>query len=90
MGAIHLSCCCAKVGEDMPLSSCEAVGGCCCSGLHVFVLVHQALCADTTADGSAFGVALVNSNAIEVSLTADGISWRAVGGILDFHILAGW
>ncbi len=50
----------------------------------------RALCADTTADGSAFGVALVNSNAIEVSLTADGISWRAVGGILDFHILAGW
>lgn len=40
-------------------------------------------------DGTVSGVALLSSNALEVSLTAKGISWRITGGIIDFYVMGG-
>ncbi|CAH1273118.1 GAA [Branchiostoma lanceolatum] len=41
-------------------------------------------------DGQAHGVFLLNSNAMEVILQpAPALTWRTIGGILDFHILLG-
>ncbi|XP_035695531.1 lysosomal alpha-glucosidase-like [Branchiostoma floridae] len=41
-------------------------------------------------DGQAHGVFLLNSNAMEVILQpAPALTWRTIGGILDFHIFLG-
>ena len=41
------------------------------------------------ADGSASGLLLLNSNAMDVIVTEEAISFRIVGGILDFYFFAG-
>ncbi len=41
------------------------------------------------ADGSANGALLLNSNGMDVVLTATSYQWRAVGGILDLYLFAG-
>uniref|UniRef100_A0A672GPR3 alpha-glucosidase n=1 Tax=Salarias fasciatus TaxID=181472 RepID=A0A672GPR3_SALFA len=50
------------------------------------------LCMDETdmSSGRAFGVLLLNSNAMEVTLQpAPAVTYRTIGGILDFYILFG-
>lgn len=32
---------------------------------------------------------LLNSNGMEVSLTVEGITWRAIGGVVDLRVLGG-
>ena len=41
------------------------------------------------ADGSASGFLLMNSNAMDVVVTEEAISFRIIGGILDFHFFGG-
>ena len=41
------------------------------------------------ADGSAHGLLLWNSNAMDVVASADRLSFRATGGVLDVYVLAG-
>uniref|UniRef100_M3XV83 Glycoside hydrolase family 31 TIM barrel domain-containing protein n=1 Tax=Mustela putorius furo TaxID=9669 RepID=M3XV83_MUSPF len=53
-------------------------------GAHTFFL-----CLEDTS-GSSFGVFLLNSNAMEVTLQpAPAITYRTIGGILDFYIFLG-
>ncbi|XP_023932526.1 lysosomal alpha-glucosidase isoform X2 [Lingula anatina] len=52
-------------------------------GSHPFYLVMEE-------DGRSHGVFLLNSNAMDVILQhAPAITWRAIGGILDFYIFTG-
>ena len=41
------------------------------------------------ADGLAHGTLLLNSNAMDVVLHSTSVTWRVVGGVLDFYILTG-
>jgi len=41
------------------------------------------------ADGSSHGVLLLNSNGMEIVPGPDSLSFRAIGGVLDFYIFAG-
>lgn len=41
------------------------------------------------ADGSATGVLLFNSNGMDIILTEETLSFRAIGGILDFYFFGG-
>lgn len=41
------------------------------------------------ADGTAWGVLLLNSGGLEVVATADRLTFRAVGGVLDLYVLVG-
>ncbi|KAM5303222.1 putative maltase-glucoamylase 2 [Glossophaga mutica] len=53
-------------------------------GAHTFFL-----CLEDTS-GSAFGVFLMNSNALEVTLQpAPAVTYRTIGGILDFYVFLG-
>ncbi|XP_053512591.1 maltase-glucoamylase isoform X2 [Artibeus jamaicensis] len=53
-------------------------------GAHTFFL-----CLEDTS-GSAFGVFLMNSNAMEVTLQpAPAVTYRTIGGILDFYVFLG-
>lgn len=53
-------------------------------GAHTFFL-----CLEDT-DGSSFGVFLMNSNAMEVTIQpAPAITYRTIGGILDFYVFVG-
>uniref|UniRef100_H0XP43 Maltase n=1 Tax=Otolemur garnettii TaxID=30611 RepID=H0XP43_OTOGA len=53
-------------------------------GVHTFFL-----CLEDTS-GSSFGVFLLNSNAMEVTLQpAPAITYRTIGGILDFYVFLG-
>ncbi len=40
-------------------------------------------------DGTAHGTLLFNSNGMDVVLTEDAVSWRVIGGQLDFYFLTG-
>ncbi|XP_020659956.3 lysosomal alpha-glucosidase [Pogona vitticeps] len=52
-------------------------------GVHPFYLVMEK-------GGAAHGVFLLNSNAMEVSLQpAPALTWRTIGGVLDFYIFLG-
>lgn len=51
-------------------------------GSHPFIMMLMP-------DGSACGLLLMNSNAMEVSLTTQGISWRTIGGIVDLYVMGG-
>ncbi|XP_043925565.1 lysosomal alpha-glucosidase [Protopterus annectens] len=52
-------------------------------GSHPFYLVMED-------DGSAHGVFLMNSNAMDVALQpAPALTWRTIGGILDFYVFLG-
>ncbi|XP_032930427.1 lysosomal alpha-glucosidase-like isoform X2 [Catharus ustulatus] len=52
-------------------------------GAHPFYLLMEE-------DGNAHGVFLLNSNAMEVVLQpAPGLTWRTIGGVLDFYIFLG-
>ncbi|KAL8175379.1 UNVERIFIED_CONTAM: hypothetical protein K2H54_021715, partial [Gekko kuhli] len=52
-------------------------------GVHPFYLVMED-------SGSAHGVFLLNSNAMEVALQpAPALTWRTIGGVLDFYIFLG-
>ncbi|XP_046367237.2 lysosomal alpha-glucosidase-like [Haliotis rufescens] len=52
-------------------------------GSHPFYLMMEE-------DGSSHGVLLLNSNALEVMLQpAPAVTWRAIGGILDFYVFLG-
>ncbi|XP_034987341.2 lysosomal alpha-glucosidase isoform X1 [Zootoca vivipara] len=52
-------------------------------GVHPFYLAMEK-------DGASHGVFLMNSNAMEVVLQpAPALTWRPIGGILDFYILLG-
>ncbi|KAL0022358.1 hypothetical protein WJX77_003500 [Trebouxia sp. C0004] len=51
-------------------------------GSHPFVL-------EVRPDGSSHGILLLNSNAMEVVLTEDTLSWRMTGGIIDLYMLMG-
>uniref|UniRef100_A0A8D0G2F7 P-type domain-containing protein n=1 Tax=Sphenodon punctatus TaxID=8508 RepID=A0A8D0G2F7_SPHPU len=52
-------------------------------GVHPFYLVMEE-------GGAAHGVFLLNSNAMEVALQpAPALTWRTIGGILDFYIFLG-
>ncbi|XP_023802782.1 lysosomal alpha-glucosidase-like, partial [Cyanistes caeruleus] len=52
-------------------------------GSHPFYLVMED-------DGSAHGVFLLNSNAMDVLLQpSPALTWRTTGGILDFYIFLG-
>ncbi|EIE19743.1 hypothetical protein COCSUDRAFT_31111 [Coccomyxa subellipsoidea C-169] len=44
---------------------------------------------DVREDGSAHGVLLLNSNAMDVVLTKTRVQWRVTGGVLDFYFLMG-
>ncbi|KAM4771410.1 sucrase-isomaltase, intestinal [Rhinophrynus dorsalis] len=47
------------------------------------------MCLEDT-DGSAFGVFLMNSNAMEVTIQpAPAVTYRTIGGILDFYVFVG-
>uniref|UniRef100_A0A2K5DJD8 Maltase-glucoamylase 2 (putative) n=1 Tax=Aotus nancymaae TaxID=37293 RepID=A0A2K5DJD8_AOTNA len=53
-------------------------------GAHTFFLCLE------DASGSSFGVFLMNSNAMEVTLQpAPAITYRAIGGVLDFYVFLG-
>ena len=41
------------------------------------------------AGGKAHGIALINSNAMDVVLTQNRVQWRVTGGVLDFYFLMG-
>ncbi|XP_053132268.1 lysosomal alpha-glucosidase-like [Hemicordylus capensis] len=52
-------------------------------GVHPFYLLMEN-------DGAAHGVFLLNSNAMEVALQpAPALTWRTIGGVLDFYIFLG-
>uniref|UniRef100_A0A8C3M4N7 Uncharacterized protein n=1 Tax=Geospiza parvula TaxID=87175 RepID=A0A8C3M4N7_GEOPR len=52
-------------------------------GAHPFYLLMEE-------GGNAHGVFLLNSNAMEVALQpAPGLTWRTIGGVLDFYIFLG-
>ncbi|XP_046582880.1 lysosomal alpha-glucosidase-like [Haliotis rubra] len=52
-------------------------------GSHPFYLMMEE-------DGSSHGVLLLNSNALEVMLQpAPAVTWRTIGGILDFYVFLG-
>ncbi|DBA69878.1 TPA: hypothetical protein ACH3X2_012378 [Trebouxia sp. C0005] len=51
-------------------------------GSHPFVL-------EVRPDGSSHGILMLNSNAMEVGLTEDTLSWRMTGGIIDVYVLMG-
>lgn len=40
-------------------------------------------------DGSSHGVLLLNSNAMEVAISNDTLSWRVTGGMIDLYVLMG-
>ena len=40
-------------------------------------------------DGSSHGVLLLNSNAMEVIISQETLSWRVTGGVLDVYIMLG-
>lgn len=41
------------------------------------------------ADGNSHGILLLNSNAMEVVITGDTLSWRMTGGVIDLYVLMG-
>ena len=41
------------------------------------------------ADGTAWGMLLLSSNAMDIVPTEDRLSWRVTGGVLDMFLLAG-
>lgn len=41
------------------------------------------------ADGSSHGILLLNSNAMEVIISEDRLSWRVTGGMIDLYIMMG-
>ena len=41
------------------------------------------------ADGSSHGILLLNSNAMEVVISEDRLSWRVTGGMIDLYIMMG-
>ncbi|DBB03399.1 TPA: hypothetical protein ACH3X3_010764 [Trebouxia sp. C0006] len=51
-------------------------------GSHPFVL-------EVRPDGSSHGILMLNSNAMEVGVTEDTLSWRMTGGVIDVHVLMG-
>eukprot|EP01087_Luapelamoeba_hula_P008083 TRINITY_DN2007_c0_g2_i1.p1 TRINITY_DN2007_c0_g2~~TRINITY_DN2007_c0_g2_i1.p1 ORF type:complete len:632 (-),score=85.35 TRINITY_DN2007_c0_g2_i1:24-1835(-) len=51
-------------------------------GVHPFYV-------DLRSGGNAHGLFLLNSNAQEVYLGTDSLTWRTVGGILDFYVFLG-
>lgn len=51
-------------------------------GSHPFVL-------EVRPDGSSHGVLLLNSNAMEVAISNDTLSWRVTGGMIDLYVLMG-
>ena len=48
--------------------------------------VSRALC---PAGGAAHGVLLLNSNGQDITATGSSLSWRAIGGVLDFFFFLG-
>ena len=44
---------------------------------------------DVRAGGLSHGILLMNSNGMDVSLSADRLTYRAIGGVLDFYIFMG-
>lgn len=43
----------------------------------------------TRSDGAASGIFMRSSNAMDVSLSRQSVTWRSSGGIIDMHIFAG-
>lgn len=44
---------------------------------------------DVRAGGLAHGVLLMNSNGMDIALGEDRVTWRAIGGVLDFYVFLG-
>lgn len=44
---------------------------------------------DVRAGGLAHGILLMNSNGMDVTLSSDKLTYRAIGGVLDFYIFMG-
>ena len=44
---------------------------------------------DVRAGGLAHGILLMNSNGMDVTLSEDRLTYRAIGGVLDFYVFMG-